>query len=97
MEEKPSVVSIELAYAEPSRQVLRPLSVPQGFTVADAIRLSQIEREVGAIAPDRIGVFGKHVNRERIVQPGDRIEIYRPLKVDPKESRRRRAKDKTAM
>jgi putative ubiquitin-RnfH superfamily antitoxin RatB of RatAB toxin-antitoxin module len=42
----------------------------------------------------RLGIFGKRVKRDAVLKDGDRIEIYRPLIADPKDSRRRRALEK---
>lgn len=88
------MLQIEVVYAEPEQQILLQLSLFEGATVADAIKISGIEREIGAVAPDRVGVFGKRVDRNMLLRQGDRIEIYRPLKIDPKESRRQRARRK---
>ena len=53
------------------------------------------------LAAAKMGIFGKHLGtkglagpEEYLVQPRDRIEIYRPLLIDPKEVRRRRAEKK---
>jgi putative ubiquitin-RnfH superfamily antitoxin RatB of RatAB toxin-antitoxin module len=37
-----------------------------------------------------VGIYGKLVDASRVVQPGERIEIYAPLQIDPKEARRLR-------
>jgi putative ubiquitin-RnfH superfamily antitoxin RatB of RatAB toxin-antitoxin module len=42
-----------------------------------------------------VGVFGEFVQLDDRLQGGERVEIYRPLQADPKETRRRRAKAKT--
>jgi putative ubiquitin-RnfH superfamily antitoxin RatB of RatAB toxin-antitoxin module len=42
----------------------------------------------------RAGIFGKPVATSAMLRDGDRVEIYRPLKIDPKEARRRRAEKK---
>jgi putative ubiquitin-RnfH superfamily antitoxin RatB of RatAB toxin-antitoxin module len=42
------------------------------------------------VDPDRLGIFSKRVSSDHLVQAGDRIEIYRPLMLDPMEARRRR-------
>jgi len=41
---------------------------------------------------NQVGIFGKRVSLETRLADGDRVEIYRPLAMDPKESRRRRAR-----
>jgi putative ubiquitin-RnfH superfamily antitoxin RatB of RatAB toxin-antitoxin module len=89
----PSAISVEVAYAEPDRQFLRRIDLDAGATVADAITASGLEREFSidtrALA---IGVWSKPVTRDAALANGNRVELYRPLKADPKEARRQRAK-----
>ena len=89
------LVEIELVYALPERQELLSFRVPDTTTVCQVVRLSGIESLFPEVDFDRclVGIFGQRIQNpeERIVSPGDRVEIYRPLMVDPKESRRRRA------
>jgi putative ubiquitin-RnfH superfamily antitoxin RatB of RatAB toxin-antitoxin module len=85
-------IEVEVAYAEPSRQFLRRVIVPIGASVADAIAASGVEAEWGIDAGElAVGIWSRVVARDAMVGAGDRIELYRPLKADPKESRRRRA------
>lgn len=88
----PEPLHVEVACAEPGRQFLRRVELPGGATVADAITASGIEREwsidAGSLA---VGIWSKPVARDACPRDGDRIELYRPLKADPKEARRRRA------
>lgn len=86
-------VRVSVVYAMPARQFVRELELPAGATVADAIGGSDIVALAGIPAEDlaHIGIFGHPVDRDRILRDGDRVEIYRPLQVDPKEARRRRA------
>jgi putative ubiquitin-RnfH superfamily antitoxin RatB of RatAB toxin-antitoxin module len=80
---------VSVVYAESSRQWVRELSLAPGATVADAVRCAGLlpaERDV------RFGIFGRMVDAATLLRDGDRVEIYRPLKVDPKEARRNRAK-----
>ena len=85
-------IVVEVAYAEPGRQFLRRVGLADGATVADAIAASGIERDAGIVAADQAcGIWSKAVQRDAPVHDGDRVEIYRPLVIDPKESRRRRA------
>jgi putative ubiquitin-RnfH superfamily antitoxin RatB of RatAB toxin-antitoxin module len=85
-------ISVEVVYALPERQVLLPLSVAAGTTVHEAIEQSGIAQYFpGLDARGRFGIFGRRVKRDAVLKEGDRIEIYRPLIVDPKDSRRRRA------
>lgn len=90
-----SVIEIEVVYAAVDRQVLRTVSVPEGVTVRDALLKSGIGDEFPELdlAKCPVGIFGKVIAdpEVRLIQAGDRIEIYRPLLADPKEVRRLRA------
>jgi putative ubiquitin-RnfH superfamily antitoxin RatB of RatAB toxin-antitoxin module len=86
-------IEIEVAYAEPQRQLLRRITLPAGATVADAIAASGLEAELQIDASElTAGVWSKPVARDAPLTNGDRVELYRPLTADPKETRRRRAK-----
>jgi putative ubiquitin-RnfH superfamily antitoxin RatB of RatAB toxin-antitoxin module len=87
-------VSIEVAYAMPDRQAILPISVPAGTTALRAIELSGIREKFSGIEKQPIvGIFSHKVGLDYIMQEGDRLEIYRPLLVDPKEVRRRKAEE----
>lgn len=85
---------IEIAYAKPEHQCLLALEVPAETTVQQAIELSGIIAQFPEIDLEinRVGIFSKPCKLDQPLQPGDRIEIYRPLSVDPKEARKNRAK-----
>jgi putative ubiquitin-RnfH superfamily antitoxin RatB of RatAB toxin-antitoxin module len=87
-------ISVEIVCAWPERAMLRKITVEEGDTVSDAIASSGAPDELPQ--PEqlsgRVGVFGKVVGLQHRLRDGDRIEIYRPLLADPKETRRRRAK-----
>ncbi|MBT9266816.1 RnfH family protein [Pseudomonas sp. MG-9] len=89
------VIEIEVVYAAVDRQVLRTVSVPEGTTVREAALTSGIGAEFPELDLSEcpLGIFGKVVAdpRVRLIQAGDRLEIYRPLLADPKEVRRLRA------
>ena len=91
-----SELSIEVVYALPGRQVLRRLTLPEGSTVADAIRASGLTGEFPGIDPARVGIHGKPVSLGTTLRDRDRVELYRPLQADPKEVRRVRAGKKRA-
>ena len=85
-------VTVVLALSDSATEV--PLRLPMGATVSDALAQSGLatlhpELDVAA-AP--VGIFGRRVEGNRILADGDRVEIYRPLIADPKDSRRRRAR-----
>lgn len=87
-------VQIEVAYALPEKQRIVPITVPAGTSVAEAARLSGIVHEFPQLdlAAARYGVFGKAVRDadSELVQDGDRVEIYRPLLIDPRQARANR-------
>ncbi|QXI12816.1 RnfH family protein [Pseudomonas zeae] len=89
------VIEIEVVYAAVDRQVLRSFGVNEGATVRAALLASGIASEVPELnlAECPLGIFGKVVADpdSRVIQAGERIEIYRPLLADPKEVRRLRA------
>jgi putative ubiquitin-RnfH superfamily antitoxin RatB of RatAB toxin-antitoxin module len=90
-----SVIEIEVVYAAVDRQVLRSVSVNEGATVRVAVLASGIASEFPELnlAECPLGIFGKVVADPdtRVIEAGERIEIYRPLLADPKEVRRLRA------
>jgi hypothetical protein len=87
-------VRADVVYADTERQILLRVELPQGSTIKHAIDVSGIARMIpdGAVDPHRLGVFASKVAPDHIVHEGDRIEIYRPLLLDPMEARRRRAR-----
>lgn len=89
---------IEVVYALPEQQVLLTLDVKQGTTAEEAIQLSGILQQFSDIdlSKNKIGIFGKAVKLDEVLRDKDRVEIYRPLIADPKESRRKRAEKKEA-
>jgi hypothetical protein len=87
-------IEIEVAYALPEKQRIVPLAVPLGTTAIDAAKASGITEafpQLTLSADTRLGIFGQEVSQEHILREGDRVEIYRPLLLDPKEIRRLRA------
>lgn len=89
------MVEIEVVYAAEDRQVLLALTVVSGTSLRAAVQLSGMAMQFPELdlAACPLGVFGKIVTDAEVrpAQSGDRIEIYRPLLVDPKEVRRLRA------
>jgi putative ubiquitin-RnfH superfamily antitoxin RatB of RatAB toxin-antitoxin module len=87
-----TLLSVELAYAEPGAQVLIPLSLPDGATLRDALAASGILTRFPHLDPATLktGVFGKLKPLDAPLADHDRVELYRPLVADPKAARRRR-------
>lgn len=81
-------MKIDVVYALPAAAQAVTLSVPAGTTVREAVAAA------GLPAGGKFGIFGRIVAPHTRVADGDRVEIYRPLKLDPKEARRRRARKK---
>lgn len=83
-----------MVFALPDRQFLDAVTVPDDATVADAIRRSGVERHFPDVDFDGLqaGIWGKPVEREQTLRNGDRVELYRPLEMDPREARRLKAR-----
>ena len=86
-------LAVELAYARSPEPLVLRFEVEQGATLREAIERSGVLEQCPGIdlAVNGVGVFGRARGLDEPVSPGDRIEIYRPLRQDPKELRRRRA------
>ena len=87
---------VEVAHALLKRQFLKSLDVKLGASVSEAINLSGVLEEFPEINLDTnlVGIYSKKVTLDSVVKDGDRIEVYRALRVSPKEARRLRAKKK---
>jgi putative ubiquitin-RnfH superfamily antitoxin RatB of RatAB toxin-antitoxin module len=89
------MIAVEVVYADAIGHVLRQLVLPDGSTLAQAIIASDILAGLPSAEPldqHRQGIFGRRVTLDYVLRDGDRIEIYRPLEVDPMDARRRRAR-----
>ena len=86
-------VDIELVFALPDRQQMVTLRVDSDTTVEMAISLSKIGKDFPDedFASFQAGIWGKPVDRGHLLQDGDRLELYRPLALDPREARRQLA------
>lgn len=90
-----SNVVVEVVYALADKQKLLRLTVPTGTTVRGAAMRSGLDAHFPGLdlltAP--LGIFGKAIAKpeERVLEEGERVEIYRPLIADPKEVRKQRA------
>ena len=88
-------IRVEVVYAEPQRRILRKVEIAANSTVDEAIRASAIREDLpNGFEPVAFGIFGRTVTLATCLRDGDRIELYRPLRADPKDSRRRRARAK---
>jgi len=86
-------VRVSVVYALPDRQALRELELPDSATVAEAVVRSGLLEQFPEIrsTPLACAIYGRPVVDSQVLRAGDRVEILRPLQVDPKESRRRAA------
>jgi hypothetical protein len=78
-------IRVEVAEALPGAARVETLTLPAGSTVAHALAAA------GLAARDRVGIFGRLAGRSTVLADGDRVEVYRPLLLDPKDARRQRA------
>lgn len=91
--EKGESLQVRVVYALPDHQVSVPLQVPPGTTVTDAVTRSKLLEKFPEAAerPLTCAVFGRAVPLTYELREGDRVEILRPLLIDPKQSRREAA------
>ncbi len=86
-------IFIEVAYATPEKQVICGLEVEQGTSLSQAVEMSGILKEFPEIelTTKNVGIFSQRKALDYLLKANDRVEIYRPLEVDPKEARRLKA------
>ena len=85
---------VEIAYGTAARQTLIALEVEAGSTVGQALQSAEAKQAFAGLPLESmpVGIFGRRVDRATVLIAGDRVELYRPLTMDPKEARRRRAR-----
>ncbi|MDR3503542.1 MAG: RnfH family protein [Legionella sp.] len=89
------MVKVELVYIDREQQTVHQrLELQQGATVADALHASGIHYSHPETKGMPVGIYAKQVALDTVLKEGDRVEIYRPLSLDPKENRRQRARAK---
>ena len=81
-------IQIEVAYALPDEQFLFAEEVELGTTIGQALAASKLLVEFPNLNVDKVGIFGKLAAPDTVLRAGDRIEVYRPLKADPRDRRR---------
>ncbi|ARP94251.1 RnfH family protein [Bordetella genomosp. 13] len=94
----PAGLRVQVCHAGAQGVWLRELTVPVGATAAQALQASGFAQDFPGVDPWRLGVgiFGRACAPETVLAEGDRVEIYRALTFDPKESRRRRVEHRRA-
>jgi putative ubiquitin-RnfH superfamily antitoxin RatB of RatAB toxin-antitoxin module len=91
-----SEITVTVVYALPDAATEIAVRLPAGATIAEAIDRASLAAGMEGADPSRcpVGIFGKRAQRDTVLCDGDRVELYRPLIVDPKQARRRRASNK---
>ncbi len=92
----PAALQVEVIYCPAPHQIdCTPLQLPAGATAADAVRASGVLQRHG-LEPSSLdlGIWGRACTPDQALRERDRVELYRPLLVDPKEARRQRYKGK---
>lgn len=87
------MISVEVVFALPETQVLEAVELGDGASVQDAIDASGLRERFPEEQLDDLptGIWGHLAEREQRLSSGDRVEIYRPLAMDPREARRQRS------
>ena len=89
------LITVEVAFALPDKQAIIPLKVAEGTSAYEAVLSSGICDQFEQIDADnaKMGIFGKAIRdpKKEMLKAGDRVEIYRPLLIDPKAERVKRA------
>ncbi|MDA7742485.1 RnfH family protein [Francisellaceae bacterium] len=86
---------VEIVYAEPEKQTLLTLDIESGENCKTVLQSSGILEQYNlSLDSIQIGIFSNCVELDYVLQENDRIEIYRPLTIDPKDARRLRAEKK---
>jgi len=91
--ENPEQIQVKVVYALPDRSWSVPVTLAAGSTLQQAIVSSGILAQCPEIdlAVNQVGIYGKLRELDTELRTGDRVEIYRRLRMDPKEARRKRA------
>ncbi|MBR2513815.1 MAG: RnfH family protein [Halomonas sp.] len=92
-------ITVEVAFGLPHKQRLVAVRVPQGTTARQAVAVADLpslfpELPSNTFDQAPLGIFGKALRQpeKEVLRAGDRVEVYRPLQVDPKAARLERAK-----
>ncbi|MCF1427760.1 MAG: RnfH family protein [Shewanella sp.] len=85
--------AVDVVYATAQKQKVIPINVAPGTTFIEAARRSRMAEFFPEIDLDKVklGTFSRAVEHDDVLEPGMRVEIYRPLIADPKDVRRKRA------
>ncbi len=89
-------MKISVVYALPGRQAVCALELPEGSTLAAALQQCGLDRDFPELdlATATVGIYGRIMPRHTVLQADDRVEIYRGLRTEPKDARRKRARNR---
>ena len=91
-------MQIQVILAYPDHQEKIELSVEEGSKLSDLLANASLKARIDEFAPQiELGILGQIVDHSYVLQENDRLEVYRPLIINPKEARARRAKIKTKL
>ncbi|MGN5763308.1 RnfH family protein [Acinetobacter calcoaceticus] len=85
------VKQVWVAYTTPEQQFHLAVEFSEGMTAQQAIDASGLAGKVSLPEVLQLGIFGNKIEADTELQAGDRVEIYRPLTINPKDIRRKRA------
>ncbi|SFC42974.1 RnfH family protein [Massilia yuzhufengensis] len=87
------MLQVTVCYGTAREQFLRALHVAPGTTIGQAVEMSGVLEAYPEInlSTQPVGIYARKKTLDTVLRERDRIEIYRPLVADPKDSRRRRA------
>jgi putative ubiquitin-RnfH superfamily antitoxin RatB of RatAB toxin-antitoxin module len=94
------MIRVQVAYSPAPREVeVVELSLPPGSTLQHALQASELLARHGLAAADVVpaGIWGRRQPADTPLRDRDRVEIYRPLRCDPKEARRQRFRERPAL
>lgn len=88
-------IRVEVVYALPERAWCVGVELPEGATVADALAAADLAARIPGLDldPARLAIYGRTAAMDTVLHDRDRVEVLRPLQVDPKQARRQRARD----
>ena len=86
-------IMVSICYVTPSIQEIIHFAVPADCTIEHAVEISGIKQKLKEVDFNKhtMGIYGKVVEKTYMLNDNDRIEIYRPLCMDPMQARRQRA------
>jgi len=91
MNASPEWIEVEVVAAWPERVWRVVLRLPSGATLAQALADAAVREAFPEAATLPVGIHSRRCTSEQVLREGDRIELYRPLLIDPKRARRERA------